>query len=114
MPEQLIKARVVADQYGRNFKGEIVEIEQREIDRVGHEALLPLTIEKQRLDEAAKSAPIDNHEALVARAAADGWETLRKKSEAWMAAAEAQRMRELARVLREAESTPAPSTPTKK
>jgi len=74
MPEpKKIRAKVVCHQYGTHFRGDIVEVEEREYKRVGALVLLSKEDEEvQRKEQAERRAAQASH-VQEDRSAANGW-----------------------------------------
>ncbi len=84
MPEQTkakkIAARVACHQYGRNFRGDIVEVDEREYKRVGPTVLLSKEDEETQRREAEARRAAHANQIAQERSTAAGWAD--KESEA--------------------------------
>lgn len=85
-----VKCRVVTAQYGQNLKGDVIEVDEREVARVSpindrtgkpvYEALIPLDEERRAVEEAQK-AVVEDPEAMTRKRAEVAWRELSKKSD---------------------------------
>ena len=100
-----IKARVVCAQYGSHFHGEVIEVEEREIERVSprndkgervYETLIPVEIEEERRKAAATVTLAESDPGAQNRKDAEvAWRKLAQKSDAIMAARRVEEARKL-------------------
>lgn len=94
-PNKAVKARVVTAWYGMNAKGDIVEVQQREIDRVSpvdpktgkriYESLIPLEEEARLAQEAAQPKAETDEEFGLRKESQQAWRDLERKSDSIMA-----------------------------
>lgn len=68
-----IAARVVCHQYGRNFRGDLVEVDEREYKRVGQTVLLSKEDEEAQRREAEAKRSAHANQIAQERSTAAGW-----------------------------------------
>ena len=119
-PNRPVRARVVTAWYGMNAKGDIVEVQQREIERVSpldpktgkriYEALIPLEEEERLARQAAQPAAEVDEDTGMRKESQQAWRNLERKSDEIMAK---RRIDDAERLVSQAKKATAPAAAAK-